>query len=113
MAAGLTALLGETSTEALAACSEMNLPPRGKPPKSCPGTSSSLSFNPSMGKSASTVSSPEGDLPGGEDTQQELPRYVLQEGAGDSQVVAWGELTVQVDLTVICVTCGASHRGCR
>lgn len=55
--------------------------------------------------------SPERDSPAGEDPEQKLPRYVLQKGAGDSQVVARGELTAEMDLTVVCMAHGASHRG--
>lgn len=55
--------------------------------------------------------SPEGDSPTGEDPEQKLPWYILQKGAGDSQVVARGELTAEMDLTVVRMAHGASHGG--
>lgn len=55
--------------------------------------------------------SPEGDSPTGKDPEQKLPRHVLQEGAGDGQVVAGAEFTAEVDLPVVGVAHSASHGG--
>lgn len=105
--AGLTALRGDTR-EGLAVIglartrTARKLPgplPRSRGPRGSPAQSPRLPL------------SPEGDPPTGEDPEQKLPWHVLQEGAGDGQVVAGAELTAQVHLPVVGMAHGASHGG--